>query len=116
MGQVSYNCCLQNAGLILILCPKRSISLSLGRPPSLKNMPYDPSALRMSHMDISLFPIVANNNLVDLSDEEDLWQPPHLLETDKVYPKTKCHSTLTFIHFCNLAQVYYPRLFGLSGN
>lgn len=68
-------------------------------------MPYDPSTLRMSHSDTSLLLGVANNYLVDLSDEEDLWQPPHLLETDKLYPKTKCHSTLTFMHFCNLAQV-----------
>lgn len=66
-------------------------------------MPYDPSTLRMS--DRSLFLGVANDDLVDLSDEEDLWQPPHLLETDKLYPETKCHSTLTFMHFCNLAQV-----------
>lgn len=43
--------------------------------------------------------------IVDLSDEGELWQPPHLLETDQLYPETKCHSTLTFVHFCNLAQV-----------
>ncbi|KAL4894302.1 hypothetical protein BDV59DRAFT_192640 [Aspergillus ambiguus] len=65
----------------------KSISLCLGRPPSLKDTPYHPSTL------------------FDLSDEGDLWQPPHLLETDKLYPETKCHSTLTFMHFCNLAQI-----------
>ncbi|QRD83688.1 nitrogen assimilation transcription factor nirA [Aspergillus flavus] len=65
----------------------KSISLCLGRPPSLKDTPYLPSTL------------------FDLSDEGELWQPPHLLETDQLYPETKCHSTLTFVHFCNLAQI-----------
>ncbi|KAI9928606.1 hypothetical protein MW887_001821 [Aspergillus wentii] len=65
----------------------KSISLCLGRPPSLKHTPYEPSAL------------------FDLSDDNDLWQPPHLLETDKFYPETKCHSTMTFVHFCSLAQI-----------
>lgn len=40
-----------------------------------------------------------------MSDDGDLWEPPKLLETDKVYPTTRCHSTLTFMHFCNLAEV-----------
>ncbi|OOQ85002.1 nitrogen assimilation transcription factor nirA [Penicillium brasilianum] len=53
----------------------KSISLCLGRPPSLKHTPYQPSALH----------------------DDDLWQPPRLLDTDKLYPETKCHSTLTFI-------------------
>ncbi|KAB8272684.1 fungal-specific transcription factor domain-containing protein [Aspergillus minisclerotigenes] len=65
----------------------KSISLCLGRPPSLKDTPYLPSTL------------------FDLSDEDELWQPPHLLDTDQLYPETKCHSTLTFVHFCNLAQI-----------
>ncbi|KAL4881368.1 fungal-specific transcription factor domain-containing protein [Aspergillus karnatakaensis] len=65
----------------------KSISLCLGRPPSLKEMPYTSSAL------------------FDLSDDQDLWQPPHLLETDKIYPETRCHSTLTFKYFCNLTEI-----------
>lgn len=48
-----------------------------------------------------------NKLLVDLSDDDDLWQPPLLLETDKLYPETKCHSTLTFVHFCYLAEASY---------
>lgn len=50
-------------------------------------------------------PHVIDEHLVDLSDDGDLWKPPHLLETDKLYPETKCHSTMTFMHFCSLAQV-----------
>ncbi|KAJ6023638.1 hypothetical protein N7460_014033 [Penicillium canescens] len=65
----------------------KSISLCLGRPPSLKELPYNSASL------------------FDISDDEDLWQPPNLLEADKIYPKTKCHSTLTFMHFCDLAQI-----------
>lgn len=70
-------------------------------------MPYDPSTLRVFHSGAILLLDVTNISLVDLSDEQDLWQPPHLLETDKMYPETKCHSTLTFVHFCNLAQVCF---------
>ncbi|RAH53130.1 CHA4 activatory protein [Aspergillus piperis CBS 112811] len=65
----------------------KSISLCLGRSPSLTDMPFSPSTL------------------FDLSDDDDLWQPPHLLETGKIYPATKCHSTLTFINFCKLAKI-----------
>jgi hypothetical protein len=43
---------------------------------------------------------------VDESDEEDIWQPPHLLETDKIYPPTKCHSTVTFQYLCKLGAVW----------
>ncbi|OJI95766.1 hypothetical protein ASPVEDRAFT_119458 [Aspergillus versicolor CBS 583.65] len=65
----------------------KSISLCLGRPPSLRDMPYTPSSL------------------FDESDEEDIWQPPHLLETDKIYPPTKCHSTVTFQYLCKLGAI-----------
>ncbi|KAL3456018.1 fungal-specific transcription factor domain-containing protein [Aspergillus heterothallicus] len=65
----------------------KSISLCLGRPPSLTDMPF------------------TSFTLLDLSDDEDLWQPPHLLETDRFYSDTKCHSTVTFHYFCNLADI-----------
>ncbi|KAL4928304.1 uncharacterized protein BDV17DRAFT_291794 [Aspergillus undulatus] len=65
----------------------KSISLCLGQAPSLTEMPYPPSTL------------------LDLSDDHDMWQPPHLLETDQLYPETKCHSTLTFKYFCRLAEI-----------
>ncbi|KAL3480560.1 fungal-specific transcription factor domain-containing protein [Aspergillus californicus] len=65
----------------------KSISLCLGRPPSLKTMPF------------------TSSTLLDLSDDQELWKPPHLLETDKIYPETKCYSTLTFKYFCDLSQI-----------
>ncbi|KAL4949479.1 fungal-specific transcription factor domain-containing protein [Aspergillus filifer] len=65
----------------------KSISLCLGRAPSLTEMLYPPSTL------------------LDLFDDHDVWQPPHILETDNLYPETKCHSTLTFKYFCHLAEM-----------
>ncbi|PLB53497.1 hypothetical protein P170DRAFT_400774 [Aspergillus steynii IBT 23096] len=65
----------------------KSISLCLGRPPSLPTLPHPASTL------------------FDLSDDRDIWQPPRVLHTDKTYPETRCYSTLTLKHFCELAEV-----------
>ncbi|PYI30070.1 hypothetical protein BP00DRAFT_374036 [Aspergillus indologenus CBS 114.80] len=65
----------------------KSISLCLGRPPSLREMPYPPSSL------------------LDLSDDDDPWTPPLLSETEQIYTATKCHSTRTFKYFSELAEI-----------
>jgi hypothetical protein len=51
------------------------------------------------------FQASADRNQVDTCDDEDQWQPPQILQTDKPFPPTKCHGTLTFQHFCNLGEV-----------
>ncbi|KAJ5108442.1 hypothetical protein N7456_005117 [Penicillium angulare] len=65
----------------------KSISLCLGRPPSLPALPYSP------------------DSLFDLSDNDVQWQPVYPKQGGKTYPSTKSLNTLNFIHFCKLAKI-----------
>lgn len=71
----------------------KSISITLGRPPSLLDMPY------------------RNHCLLDDTDDLHLWQPVYL---EIEYPPTPGFVTSTFTHFCELSQVInsiYSRLY-----
>lgn len=65
----------------------KSISLCLGRPPSLTEMPYSPSSL------------------LDDSGDSEPWTPFYLGEGDVTYPPTPALTTLSFISFCQLSMV-----------
>lgn len=65
----------------------KSISLCLGRPPSLTEMPYSPGSL------------------LDDSGDSELWTPFYLGEGDVAYPPTQALTTSCFISFCQLSMV-----------
>ncbi|KAL1887978.1 hypothetical protein Sste5346_009860 [Sporothrix stenoceras] len=66
----------------------KSISLCLGRPPSLPDMPYPPMPL------------------FDSSDDDDMWYPFYLdNEGRNTYQPTPSYNTTTFLHFCELAKI-----------
>lgn len=62
------------------------ISVTLGRPPSLTNMPYSPRCL------------------LDHSDNDEPFLPLFLKETLPTNPPIKSYNTLTFITFCEMTQ------------
>ncbi|KAJ5103884.1 fungal-specific transcription factor domain-containing protein [Penicillium argentinense] len=64
----------------------KSISLCLGRPPSLTDLPYSP------------------DSLFDTSDNDTEWKPVYLHGAESAYPVTESLNTLNFIHFCKLAK------------
>ena len=68
----------------------KSISLCLGRPPSLTEMPYSPTSL------------------LDHSDDSDSWTPFYLGEGGVTYPPTQALTTLSFMNFCQLSMVTCP--------
>ena len=65
----------------------KSISLCLGRSPSLVETPYSPKSL------------------LDEAGDFDLWTPFYLGEETITYPPTACLTTLTFMNFCQLSTV-----------
>ena len=65
----------------------KSISICLGRPPSLTEMPYRPESI------------------LDTSDNEQEWIPFGLANAEKIYPPTNSYNTATFINHCRLAEI-----------
>ncbi|KAH6962615.1 fungal-specific transcription factor domain-containing protein [Ilyonectria sp. MPI-CAGE-AT-0026] len=63
----------------------KSLSLCLGRPPSLTELPYDPSSI------------------LDRAGDEAVWRPLYLAEIENAYPGTEALSSLTFSWFCRLS-------------
>lgn len=75
----------------------KSISLCLGRPPSLTNMPYP------------------DHCLFDMGDDEILWKPFYLGELELAYPPVPCLVSSTFSHFIKLSTIInraYKTVFG----
>lgn len=75
----------------------KSISLCLGRPPSLTSMPYP------------------DDCLFDCSDDTELWAPFYLGELEAIYPNTHSHSSKTFSSFVKLSKIInlaYRDVFG----
>ena len=68
----------------------KSISLCLGRPPSLTEMPYSPGSL------------------LDDSGDSEPWTPFYLGEVDVAYPPSPALTTSSFISFCQLSMVTPP--------
>ena len=65
----------------------KSISLCLGRPPSLTTM---------------LYPL---DCLFDDTDDQELWQPFYLGGLESIYAPTPCYNTTTFSHFVKLSTI-----------
>ncbi|KAI1615129.1 nitrogen assimilation transcription factor nirA [Exophiala viscosa] len=65
----------------------KSISLCLGRPPSLTTM---------------LYPL---DCLYDHTDDQELWQPFYLGGLESIYASTPCYNTTTFSHFVRLSMI-----------
>lgn len=66
----------------------KSISLCLGRSPSLTKLPHLP------------------DSLLDDGDNQELWYPRHLRDSDVSYPHpTRSHTTETFTYFAKIAMV-----------
>lgn len=65
----------------------KTISLCLGRPPSLTSMPYP------------------DHCLYDKSDDATLWHPAHLGELTTPYLPTPCHNSSTFSYFVKLSTI-----------
>ncbi|KAJ5239420.1 hypothetical protein N7468_004039 [Penicillium chermesinum] len=65
----------------------KSISLCLGRPPSLVDLPYSP------------------DSLFDTSDNDLEWRPFYLKEAETSYPFTKSSNTLHIVYFGKLARI-----------
>lgn len=65
----------------------KSISICLGRPPSLTDMPYSP------------------DSLLDRSDNDEEWLPFALTDAETSYQPVKSHNTDTFISLCHLSQI-----------
>jgi hypothetical protein len=74
----------------------KSISLCLGRPPSLTEMPYSPSSL------------------LDKSGDSEPWTPFYLGEEGVTYPPTQSLTTSSFISFCQLSMVCSPSHFSCT--
>ncbi|KAH8171124.1 fungal specific transcription factor domain-containing protein [Sarocladium implicatum] len=64
----------------------KSISLCLGRPPSLPEMPYSPDCM------------------LDKWDDNEIWRPVYMPEVESVYPPHKAMITTTFSCFCRLSM------------
>lgn len=65
----------------------KSISLCLGRPPSLTTMPYP------------------THCLLDATDDKEPWQPFYLGELESIYVPTPSYNTTTFSHFVKLSTI-----------
>ncbi|KAK4936287.1 hypothetical protein LTR10_022815 [Elasticomyces elasticus] len=65
----------------------KSISLCLGRPPSLTTMLYP------------------SDCLYDNTDDQELWQPFYLGGLESIYAPTPCYNTTTFSHFVKLSTI-----------
>jgi len=65
----------------------KSISLCLGRPPSLTSMPYP------------------DHCLYDKTDDLNPWQPFYLGELESVYAARACYNSSTFSHFVKLSTI-----------
>lgn len=65
----------------------KSISLCLGRPPSLTTMLYPPDCL------------------FDNTDDQELWHPFYLGGLESIYAPTPCYNTTTFSHFVRLSTI-----------
>lgn len=75
----------------------KSISLCLGRPPSLTSMPYP------------------DHCLYDKTDDFNPWQPFYLGELESVYAARPCYNSSTFSHFVKLSTIIndaYKNVFG----
>ena len=67
---------------------EKSISLCLGRSPSFTELPHQP------------------NSLLDDGDNQELWYPRHLQDSNAYYPHpTLSHTTETFMYFAEIAVV-----------
>lgn len=89
----------------------RTISLCLGRPPSLPEMPYHPDCLRKSCAASKQFGIRPLTSLpVDHADDDEIWRPFYTGELEDAYPATKGYRTLTFSWFCRLAVVSFVHI------
>lgn len=71
----------------------KSISLCLGRSPSLTEMPYSPSSL------------------LDETGDSELWTPLYLGEEGVPYPPTQSLTISSFLNFCQLSMVHSPSHF-----
>ncbi len=65
----------------------KSISLCLGRPPSLTTMLYPPHCL------------------LDHTDDDELWESVHLGGLGSVHASTPCYNTTTFSYFVKLSTI-----------
>ena len=66
----------------------KSISLCLGRSPSLTELPHRPESL------------------LDDGDNQELWYPRHLRDSNASYPHpTLSHTTETFMYFAEIAEI-----------
>ncbi|KAK5735753.1 hypothetical protein LTR17_007925 [Elasticomyces elasticus] len=78
----------------------KSISLTLGRPPQLREMPF------------------AKHCLLDDADDLEEWRPVYLCDTEQAYPPTHSLSTSTFSAFGELAVLVdqiYAMVYGVPG-
>ncbi|KAF2755984.1 hypothetical protein EJ05DRAFT_84599 [Pseudovirgaria hyperparasitica] len=65
----------------------KTMSICLGRPPTLNDMPF------------------THHCLWDDSDDDTLWKPDGLPDADPTYPPTKSYNSLTFRHFLRLSKI-----------
>lgn len=84
----------------------KTISLALGRPPTLTQPPYTSEEIsKSSTRRIISYPPLMQPSIVDHSDDLRVWTPVHTPEIEHQYNPTPSYNTMTFCAHVKLHEV-----------